>query len=341
METSEGKRIAIYCAVVAVLIAAIVVWWRWSGEQIPAEPTDLKGDFFAPKGYTYKQPGAKPGPVVSFDKAITYLTSAPTVFIGELSRSGSGYVVKPTNTIKADQPVPPSLTLSKLPANLGDVPDNEPLPVLVRVNGNAHEVVRLNPSLAETAYFVKRQLPADPLKDITLDMLLLEHRWDQNGGRDVIVGLFVETKGQHVGNHVEIVVTEDSGLDGEVTGLPVVLTRFRGMEEQRALSCPSYGAWRLLQLLNKATGLPTGAAAKRVEGEVIIQRFNWMKAAFASCIALPNDEATALGIYRRLRAERLQAELVSPVEVLEAREAAAKAAKGEKADNTVEIPVTQ
>lgn len=323
MGQSEGKRILIYCIIVAILAVVIVAWVRWADEQIPEEP-QLPGDFFTPKAYTYRTPGVEDGPVVPLLQGANFLTGAPAVFIGELTKaeSGAGYAIRPTNVIKQDAGVtiPPSLPLASLPKTLGETPEDEPLPVLVRLINGQPEVTRLTAALAETAYFIKRQYAADPLKNTALEMLLLEHRWDRNAGRDVVVGLFSEKTGPRLGSHVEIVVTEDSALDDDISGLPVVLTRFGEMKEQRNLSCPSYGAWRILKLLENATGLPTGEAAKRVEGEVILQRFNWMKAAVASCVSIPNDTATALGLYRLQRAQRLKDETVSPAEVLKDRE---------------------
>lgn len=332
MGNTEGRRILIYCVIVAALIALIVMWWRWADEQIPEEPK-LPGDFFAPKAYTYRDPAEKKGPVVPLLEGTNFLTGAPAVFIGELTKAqgGAGFTVRPTNVIKQDEGVtiPPSLPVAALPKGVDKAPEGDPLPVLVRLVDGKAEVTRLTGALAETAYFIKRQYAVDPLKDTALEMILLEHRWDRNAGRDVIVGLFAEKTGFRTGSHVELVVTEDSALDDQITGLPVVLTRFGDMDEQRNLSCPSYGAWRMLKLMETASGLPEGAAAKTVEGEVLLQRFNWMKAALASCVSVPNDAPTALGVYRAQRARRLKEELVSPAEVLQDRERQAEAAQAQ------------
>lgn len=321
MGNNEGRRILIYCAIVAVLIAGIVAWWRWADEQIPEEPK-LPGDFFAPKAYTYKDPTRKDGPVVPLLQGAEFLTGAPAVYLAELTpaEGGTGYTVRPTNIIKQDAGVtiPPSIAVSALPQGVDKVSGT--LPVLVRLIDGKPELTRLNGALAETAYFIKRQYAADPLKDVQLENILLEHRWDRNGGRDVIVGLFAEKTGIRTGSHVEIVVTEDSMLDDEITSIPVVLTRFGDMKEQRNLSCPSYGAWRLLKLVENATGFPQGEALKRVENQVIDQRYQWLKAALRSCVSLPNDVQTALGIYRAQRARRLKEETVSPAEVIRERE---------------------
>lgn len=321
MGNTEGRRILIYCAIVAVLAALIVMWWRWANEQIPEEP-NLPGDFFAPKAYTYKDPTREGGPVVPLLQGANFLTGAPAVFIGELTptESGAGYTIRPTNIIKQDAGVtiPPSVPLASLPQGLGDVSDS--LPVLVRMIDGKPEVTRLNASLAETAYFIKRQYAADPLKDVKLENILLEHRWDRNGGRDVIVGLFAEKTGVRVGSHVEVVVTEDSMLDDEITSIPVLLVRFGDMEEQRNLTCPSYGAWRILKLVENATGFPEGEALKKVDNQVLDQRYQWLKAALRSCVSLPNDIPTALGVYRAQRAQRLKNETVSPAEVVKERE---------------------
>lgn len=321
MGNTEGRRILIYCAIVAVLIAGIVAWWRWANEQIPEEPK-LPGDFFAPKAYTYKDPAREGGPVVPLLQGANFLTGAPAVFMGELTpaEGGKGYTVRPTNVIKQDEGVsiPPVLTVSALPQGVSEVSGT--LPVLVRLIDGKPEVTRLNGSLAETAYFIKRQLAADPLKDMQLENILLEHRWDRNSGRDVIVGLFAEKTGVRTGSHVEIVVTEDSMLDDTITSIPVLLTRFGDMEEQRNLTCPSYGAWRVLKLVENATGFPEGDALKRVENQVIDQRYQWLKAALRSCVSLPNDIPTALGVYRAQRAQRLKEETVSPAEVIKERE---------------------
>lgn len=321
MGNTEGRRILIYCAIVAVLIAAIVTWWRWANEQIPEEPK-LPGDFFAPKAYTYRDPMREGGPIVPLLQGANFLTGAPAVFIGELSpaEGGAGYAIRPTNVIKQDAGVTlaPSIPLATLPQGVGEVPDS--LPVLVRLIGGKPEVTRLNGSLAETAYFIKRQHAVDPLKDVQLENILLEHRWDRNAGRDVIVGLFAEKTGVRTGSHVEIVVTEDSMLDDQITGIPVLLVRFGEMEEQRNLTCPSYGAWRILKLVENATGFPQGDALKRVENQVLDQRYQWLNAALRSCVSLPNDIPTALGVYRAQRAQRLKEETVSPAEVLKDRE---------------------
>ena len=245
------------------------------------------------------------------------------MFIGELTpaEGGAGYTIRPTNVIKQDAGVtiPPSIVVPGLPQGVSKAPDS--LPVLVRLIDGKPEVTRLNGSLAETAYFIKRQFATDPLKDVELENILLEHRWDRNGGRDVIVGLFAEKTGVRVGSHVEIVVTEDSMLDDQITGIPVLLTRFGAMEEQRNLTCPSYGAWRILKLVENATGFPQGDALKSVENQVIDQRYQWLKAALRSCVSLPNDIPTALGVYRAQRAQRLKEETVSPAEVIKDREA--------------------
>lgn len=321
MGNTEGRRILIYCAIVAVLIAGIVAWWRWANEQIPEEPK-LPGDFFAPKAYTYKDPTREGRPVVPLLQGANFLTGAPAVFLGELApaEGGAGYTLRPINVIKQDEGVsiPPSMSLATLPQGLGEVSGD--LPVLVRLIDGKPEVIRLNGSLAETAYFIKRQYAVDPLKDVQLENILLEHRWDRNGGRDVIVGLFAEKSGVRTGSHVEIVVTEDSMLDNEITSIPVLLTRFGEMKEQRNLTCPSYGAWRILKLVENATGFPQGDALKRVENQVIDQRYQWLKAALMSCVSLPNDIPTALGVYRNQRAQRLKNETVSPAEVLKDRE---------------------
>lgn len=321
MGNTEGRRILIYCAVVAVLIAGIVAWWRWANEQIPEEP-NLPGDFFAPKAYTYKDPMREAGPIVPLLQGANFLTGAPAVFLGALSpaEGGAGYTLRPTNIIKQDDgaTVPEAITLPALPQGFDEVFGD--LPVLVRLIDGQPEVTRLNASLAETAYFIKRQYAADPLKDVELENILLEHRWDRNGGRDVIVGLFAEKTGIRTGSHVEIVVTEDSMLDDQITGLPVLLVRFGDMEEQRNLTCPSYGAWRILKLVENATGFPQGDALKRVENQVLDQRYQWLKAALMSCVSLPNDIPTALGVYRAQRAQRLKEETVSPAEVLKERE---------------------
>lgn len=321
MGNTEGRRILIYCAIVAVLIAGIVAWWRWANEQIPEEPK-LPGDFFAPKAYTYKDPMREGRPVVPLLQGAEFLTGAPAVFLGELSpvEDGVGYAVRPTNIIKQDAgvTVPPSVAVPALPQGFGEVSGT--LPVLVRLIDGRPEISRLNGSLAETAYFIKRQYAADPLKDVALENILLEHRWDRNSGRDVIVGLFAEKTGVRVGSHVEIVMTEDSMLDDQITGIPVLLTRFGEMEEQRNLTCPSYGAWRILKLVENATGFPQGDALKRVENQIIDQRYQWLKAALMSCVSLPNDIPTALGVYRAQRAQRLKEETVSPAEVIKDRE---------------------
>lgn len=326
MEYNEPKRILVYCVVVACLIAALVAWWRWDARQIPGEP-DLPGDFFAAKVFTYRadwEPGA---PVVPFPQGAAFLSAPAVVALGEARRDGAGVVITPTYVVKADVKLPAQWTLAALPK--GPLPDKDTIPVLVRWDGaGAPEAYVLNPSLANSAYFLKRQLAADPLTGTRLNLLLLEHRWDKNSGRDVVVGLFSETVGPHLGEHVEIIVSEDSNLDGAITGLPVVSTRFRGDKEQRAVSCPSYGAWRLLQLLEAATGLPQGDAAKRADGEVIVQRMNWMRAAVASCAGLPNDEDMAFQRYVAERAERLKAATVSPYEVLKEREGRLTAVPG-------------
>lgn len=326
MEYNEPKRIVIYCAVVAVLIAAIVAWWRWDNRQIPPEP-DLPGEFFAAKVFTYKADWEPGSPIVPFPAGALFFTEPAVVAMGEARRDGAGFVVTPTYVVKADIKLPPNWKLNAPPQ--GPLPDEDVIPVLVRWSGDgAPEAYVLNPSLANSAYFYKRQLAADPLKHTRLNLLLLEHRWDKNSGRDVVVGLFNEVVSPHLGKHVEIIVTEDSALDDAITGLPVVSTRFRDEKEQRAVSCPSYGAWRLLRLLEQATGVPEGDAARRVEGEVIVQRLNWMRAAIASCAALPNDEDQAYRRYVLDRAERLKAATVSPYEVQREREGRLTAVPG-------------
>lgn len=339
---SELKRIFFFSAVVALGIAGLWGYGQWDKTRIPEEP-DLPGDFFVPKAFNFAATWKPGAPGVGFPDAVDFLTQPEVAFLATLDKvaerpGGAHVTVTPKAVIKSPAGLPPQLEID-VPASASknvDLPSLEGKAVLVRLGHDRKEglwtplredaIVPLTYDLAQTAFFVKRQWPADPLKDVTLNFLLMEQRWDKNAGRDVLVALFNETSGMQIGAHLEVVVTEDSSLDGEIIGLPVVLTRFRNLPEQRGLACPSYGSWRLAKLLDGPIGgLPQGAAARTLEGRGTLLRLAWMRQALKACIHLPNEEVAALKQYRAERKARLEAGNGSPFEVAKAVQDAEKA----------------